>query len=61
MAMPRYNSHRNIEGEWAAAEHVKKDSSGRIAAFVARNGHGTYPRPGMIPRIFCEWDSLVKR
>ncbi|KAF5830041.1 hypothetical protein DUNSADRAFT_15082 [Dunaliella salina] len=48
-----YNSHRNLEGEWRACKDVQRDPSGRILSFVARNGHGMYPQPGIVFRIFC--------
>mmetsp|Transcript_25093 Transcript_25093/g.68172 ORF Transcript_25093/g.68172 Transcript_25093/m.68172 type:complete len:404 (-) Transcript_25093:438-1649(-) len=48
-----YNSHRNVEGEWRAGKDVQRDPTGRISSFVARNGHGMYPQPGIVFRIFC--------
>lgn len=39
-----YNSHRNVEGEWADASEVPRDEHGRIVAYVALNGHGVYPK-----------------
>lgn len=40
-----YNAHRSRDGEWVAAEKVpRRRDSGRILAYVARHGHGTYPR-----------------
>eukprot|EP00798_Chlamydomonas_sp_ICE-L_P019274 gene19274-25914_t len=48
-----YNRHRNVEGEWVAAESAPCDTStGRPQAFVALNGHGTYPCAGTTHRLF---------
>mmetsp|Transcript_21896 Transcript_21896/g.55735 ORF Transcript_21896/g.55735 Transcript_21896/m.55735 type:complete len:467 (-) Transcript_21896:396-1796(-) len=48
-----YNSHRNCEGEWVEGAHVPRDPrTGRIKAFVARSGHGVYPRAGRTLRLF---------
>lgn len=42
-----YNSHRNIEGEWRPAAKVPRDPhTGRLVAFVAKDGHGLYPKVG---------------
>jgi hypothetical protein len=38
-----FNRHRNIEGDWVPAARVPRTPCGRIAAFVALHGHGTYP------------------
>jgi hypothetical protein len=36
-----------MQGEWVDAEHVPRDArTGRIKAYVARSGHGVYPRAG---------------
>ena len=41
----RLHVHRNIEGEWVDADEVPRDPlDGRIIAYVARSGHGVYPK-----------------
>jgi hypothetical protein len=47
-----YNSHRSRDGEWVAGDQVPRTSEGRPVAYVARHGHGTYPRPGTVLRHF---------
>ena len=37
-----YNRHRNIEGDWVPAAKVPRTPCGRIVAYVALHGHGTY-------------------
>ena len=39
-----YNSHRSIEGEWRPAHRTPRTPNGRPVAYVARCGHGTYPK-----------------
>lgn len=48
-----YGAHRHGDGTWVAGADVPRDAkSGRIIAFVARNGHGTYPAARTYRRIF---------
>ncbi|KDD77060.1 hypothetical protein H632_c29p0 [Helicosporidium sp. ATCC 50920] len=48
-----FNSHRRRDGEWCPAQAAEVDAvSGRVCAYVALNGHGTYPRPGRVWRHF---------
>lgn len=48
-----FNAHRNRDGEWASPEKLHRDTeSGRFIAYVALNGHGTYPSDGVIHRHF---------
>jgi hypothetical protein len=48
-----YGSHRHGDGTWVRAEVVPFETrTGRIVAFVARNGHGTYPAAATYGRIF---------
>ena len=47
-----YNSHRPRDGHWVAAAAAPRSPCGRLLAFVARHGHGTYGQAGVIPRAF---------
>ncbi|PSC76524.1 2-Cys peroxiredoxin chloroplastic [Micractinium conductrix] len=48
-----FNAHRPRDGCWVPAREVRRDArSGRIAAYVALHGHGTYPCPGRVHRHF---------
>lgn len=48
-----YNAHRPRDGEWSVGQKVPIDEvTGRIKAYVALHGHGTYPRKGIIHRHF---------
>ncbi|EFN60057.1 hypothetical protein CHLNCDRAFT_133315 [Chlorella variabilis] len=48
-----YNAHRCRDGCWVAGPQVPRDpQTGRVAAYVALHGHGTYPRPGRVLRHF---------
>jgi hypothetical protein len=48
-----YSAHRHRDGMWVPAQKVLHDHlMGRIVAFVALNGHGTYPTPSTYGRIF---------
>jgi len=48
-----YNAHRPRDGEWSVGHKVPRDEvTGRIKAYVALHGHGTYPRKGIIHRHF---------
>ena len=42
-----FNAHRARDGQWTPAEKVARTPDGSIAAYVAQNGHGTYPSPGV--------------
>ncbi|KAL4425890.1 hypothetical protein ABPG75_009906 [Micractinium tetrahymenae] len=50
-----YNAHRSRDGCWVAASQVPRcPATGRISAFVALHGHGTYPAVGRVFRhFFC--------
>lgn len=43
---------RHIDGTWRSADEVPRTPQGRPRAFVAVNGHGSYPYPGRIIRLF---------
>lgn len=43
---------RHIDGTWRSADEVPRTPEGRPRAFVAVNGHGSYPYPGRIIRLF---------
>lgn len=47
-----YNAHRSRDGQWLARDRVPRSCSGRIVAYVALHGHGTYPEPEIVPRHF---------
>jgi len=47
-----YSCHRHIDGTWRSADEVPRTPEGRPRAFVAINGHGSYPYPGRIIRLF---------
>lgn len=47
-----YSCHRHIDGTWRSADEVPRTESGRPRAYVAVNGHGSYPFPGRIIRLF---------
>ncbi|KAI3429626.1 hypothetical protein D9Q98_005712 [Chlorella vulgaris] len=48
-----YNAHRSRDGCWVGGLEVPRDpASGRVAAFVALHGHGTYPQAGRVLRHF---------
>ncbi|GMH40261.1 hypothetical protein BSKO_08165 [Bryopsis sp. KO-2023] len=61
-----YNSHRNIDGDWLPAKEVPM-KDGRPMVFLAKHGHGCYPRPGKQLRLFgfandvCSGDGPVWR
>ena len=38
-----FNAHRSRDGCWAAAEQLERTPQGRLKAYVALHGHGTYP------------------
>ena len=38
-----YNAHRPRDGTWVPAEKVELEA-GRPVAYVAKHGHGTYPK-----------------
>jgi hypothetical protein len=38
------NAHRSYDGCWISADRVERTPEGRIKAYVARHGHGTYPQ-----------------
>ena len=31
---------------------MQRSEEGRPKAFIATNGHGSYPEPGTVPRVF---------
>ena len=43
---------RHIDGTWRSADEVPRTAGGRPQAFVAINGHGSYPYPGRTIRLF---------
>ena len=38
-----FNAHRSRDGCWVAAEQLERTPQGRLKAYVALHGHGTYP------------------
>lgn len=48
-----YNSHRSRDGEWVASKDVSRNEEGRPIAYVALNGHGTYPKVILIFFSLC--------
>ena len=54
--MPAYSPHtlayRHRDGVWRSADELPRAADGRVQAFVALNGHGSYPEAGTIPRVF---------
>lgn len=48
-----FSAHRHGDGQWRRASDACRDSdTGRLITYVARNGHGLYPRPGTTSRIY---------
>lgn len=47
------NAHRSFDGCWVSADKVERTCEGRIKAYVARHGHGTYPQAGIWWRAGC--------
>lgn len=56
-----YNAHRPRDGQWVRAEDAPRSCSGRLIAYVALHGHGTYPSPGTVPRHFFLGNDLCRR
>jgi hypothetical protein len=57
-----FNSHRNHDGCWVAAQDVELDSAtGRIVSYIARAGHGHYPTPGTYYRHFGLANDYTKK
>eukprot|EP00884_Botryococcus_braunii_P015957 jgi/Botrbrau1/3044/Bobra.0070s0040.1 len=44
-----FNSHRPCDGEWVASSRTAAVPGGPPIVYVAKHGHGTYPRPGNVP------------
>ncbi len=44
---------RHRDGCWRSADEVPLSASGRPNAYIAENGHGSYPVAGTILRLFC--------
>ena len=38
------NAHRSRDGCWVDASQVERTVEGRLKIYVARHGHGTYPK-----------------
>ncbi|KAK9857191.1 hypothetical protein WJX84_004091 [Apatococcus fuscideae] len=47
-----YSAHRHRDGVWRSADEMLRGDDGRPKAFIATNGHGSYPEPGTVPRVF---------
>eukprot|EP00887_Chlorella_sp_A99_P004572 scaffold4.g4572.t1 len=45
-----FNAHRSRDGCWVPAEDVPLTADGRPIVFVAKHGHGCYPRAGRVLR-----------
>jgi uncharacterized membrane protein YgcG len=56
-----YSCHRHIDGTWRSADEVPRTPEGRPEAFVAINGHGSYPHPGRIIRLFGAFNDHASR
>ena len=52
---------RHIDGTWRSADEVPRTAEGRPEAFVAINGHGSYPHPGRIIRLFGAFNDHTSR
>ena len=52
---------RHIDGTWRSADEVPRTADGRPEAFVAINGHGSYPHPGRIIRLFGAFNDHASR
>ena len=44
---------RHRDGMWRSADEVPMSEDGRPLAYIAENGHGSYPIAGTILRLFC--------
>lgn len=47
-----FNAHRPRDGGWTTGDAAPRLQGGRLLAYVARHGHGVYPRAGVQPRAF---------
>jgi hypothetical protein len=56
-----YSCHRHIDGTWCSADEVPRTAEGRPQSFVAINGHGSYPYPGTIIRLFGAFNDQTSR
>ena len=57
-----YNAHRNHDGCWVAASEVDTSPDGhRICSFIAKHGHGHYPRESVFFRHFFLGNDVTKR
>lgn len=67
-----FSSHGRSEGMWLPANHPDVGYEGtHPIAYIARSGHGTYPRAGIYVRIFgfandhtnagTRWEPMLKR
>lgn len=52
---------RHIDGTWRSADEVPRMTDGRPEAFVAINGHGSYPYPGRVIRLFGAFNDHTSR
>jgi hypothetical protein len=52
---------RHIDGTWRSADEVPRTADGRPEAFVAINGHGSYPYPGRVIRLFGAFNDHTSR
>ena len=57
-----YNAHRNHDGCWMAAAEVETDTEGgRLVSYIAKHGHGHYPRQGTAYRHFFLGNDVMKK
>eukprot|EP00890_Picochlorum_soloecismus_P001540 jgi/Picsp_1/2387/NSC_05849-R1_pre-mrna processing protein prp39 gb len=57
-----YNAHRNRDGTWVAGPDVERDDEcGRLVSYVAKHGHGHYPKAGRYFRHFFLGNDICSR
>lgn len=55
-----YNSHRNHDGSWVPGSEVEIES-GRLVSYVAKHGHGHYPKATTTYRHFFLANDVTKK
>lgn len=57
-----YNAHRSRDGTWVAGPDVERDGEhGRLVSYIAKHGHGHYPRAGRYYRHFFLGNDICSR
>jgi len=56
-----YNAHRNRDGTWVAGPDAERDECGRLVSYIAKHGHGHYPREGRYFRHFFLGNDVCSR